>query len=700
MTDAPYISVIERKEGENIDFEQIGLKVGLEIHQQLDTKRKLFCKCKPIDSDEYVERFSRSLSKAKSELDKLDPTSEFEYHKEKKFNYYANPQSSCLVEKDEEPPHDLAQDAKNVALRISSMLGSKIFTELHVMRKTVTDGSNTSGFQRTMLVSQGGNLRVNGKNVGVQAVCLEEDAAAPMRGDDVGNERNYSLDRLGVPLVEIALEPVSTKPSEVKDIALTLGRLLRATEMVKRGIGTIRQDVNISVMNGKVVEVKGVQRLDQLEKVIRHEAKRQYGLILIAEKLKKIYPSGITITKEDVFDVTEIFKANKALFWKNTLAQAKTKVKAIRVRNFAGMFQYEVLQEKIKGENVPRTGIMLQSEIEQQLFPFALRHRLGGAETFRASGMAMFGEGEGIGPVLNSDFFVNEKFNAVALGLNDDVVDQIRKHLELVDKDGLLLIVGEDSKLGYVIDSIIKRIQDATKGVPAETRGIAMTPNLIDPTVQGLSTVFLRPRPGASRMYPETDVPFISVLPEEIKIAGENIPKSWDESIAEIQQKYDLNPQLSEQIFDSEYMELFEKICENKKNSPNFVASILCSSITNLERQGLDATLLKTEHIIESFELLASGKIPKESLEIIFENIMSGKSENVSIAMQYTDVSCMDEDELNDVLDKIIQNNMDLVKERGEQAVVTLMGIVMKEVRGKASGKMVNDLLRKKISEL
>ena len=147
-------------------------------------------------------------------------------------------------------------------------------------------------------------------------------------------------------------------------------------------------------------------------------------------------------------------------------------------------------------------------------------------------------------------------------------------------------------------------------------------------------------------------------------------------------------------------MDLFEKICENKKNTPNFVASILCSSITNLERQGLDATLLKSEHIIESFELLASGKIPKESLEIIFESIMSGKSENVSIAMQSTNVSSMSEDELNRILDEIIQNNMELIKKLGDNAITTLMGIAMKQIRGKVSGQMVNDLLRKKIQEL
>ena len=627
-----------------IDFQKIGLKVGLEVHQQLDTHKKLFCRCRPIESDEYTEKFSRSLRTAKSELGELDPAALFEKAKSKKINYYANSQSSCLVEKDDEPPHELDHDAKKISLLISSMLESKIFSEIHVMRKTVIDGSNTSGFQRTMLVSQGGNLKVNGKNIGVQAICLEEDAAKLLK--DERNERDYSLDRLGVPLVEIALEPVSTKPSEVKEIALTLGRLLRATRMVKRGIGSIRQDVNISVMNSGVVEVKGVQQLDQLEKIIGYEAKRQHGLILIAEKLKKL---SMTISNEDVFDITEVFKDCESKIIQNAL-KSKAKIKAIRIRNFSGMFSFE-----------PYSGIRLGKEIGQLVRFF------------------------GIGGVFHSDELPN-------YGINDSDVDRVKKHLELADGDGFLIIAGEDSKLDYAIDSIIKRIQDAANGVPAETRAV---------TQEG-ETVFLRPRPGASRMYPETDIPSISVIPEEVKLARDtaDATKSWDESIAEIQQKYSLNSQLSEQIFDSVYMELFEKICENKKNSPNFVASILCSSITNLERKGFDCTLLKPEHIIESFELLASGKIPKESLEIIFENIMSGKSENVAIAMQNTDVSSMNEDELNGILDEIIQNNTELVKKLGENAVTTLMGIAMKQVRGKVSGQTVNVLLRKKISEL
>jgi glutamyl-tRNA(Gln) amidotransferase subunit E len=260
----------------------------------------------------------------------------------------------------------------------------------------------------------------------------------------------------------------------------------------------------------------------------------------------------------------------------------------------------------------------------------------------------------------------------------------------LADEDGFLIIAGEDPKLDYAIDSIIKRIQDATNGVPAETRA----------ATQDGETIFLRPRPGASRMYPETDIPSISVIPEEIKLAMENIPKSWDESIAEIQQRYDLNSQLSEQIFDSEYMELFEKICENKKNSPNFVASVLCSTLTNLQRKGFDVVLLTHEHIIELFELLASNKIPKESLEIIFENIMSGKSETVSRAIESSAVTSINGEDLHMILDKIIQENIELVKRDGLRSIRTLMGISMKEVRGKASGKIVNELLEEKIKNI
>ena len=269
-----------------LDIDKIGLKVGLEIHQQLSTNKKLFCNCSSTESDEFSHKFTRKLRASKSELGKYDPAAIFESTKSKKMVYYTNPNSCCLVEQDEEPPHELDSDAKKIALLIASSLKSNIFSEVYPMRKMVIDGSNTSGFQRTMLISQGGYLDVEGKKVGVQSICLEEDAAKLL--EDRENERDYSLERLGIPLVEIALEPVSAGSAEMKKIALALGRLLRTTKKVTRGLGSIRQDVNVSISGGGVVEVKGVQQLDQLEKVVEYEAKRQHGLKKISEKLSNL----------------------------------------------------------------------------------------------------------------------------------------------------------------------------------------------------------------------------------------------------------------------------------------------------------------------------------------------------------------------------------------------------------------------------
>src|SRR5207245_6945126 len=219
--------------------------------------------------------------------------------------YHGNPESSCLVEQDEEPHHELSPEAKETVLIIASALKSNIFNEIYVMRKLVIDGSNTSGFQRTMRIAQGGNLEVDRENFSVETIGLEEDAAKLIR--DSSDTREYGLDRLGIPLVEIALQHIPGKPEDFKKIALTLGRLLRATKRVKRGLGSIRQDVNVSIEGGDRVEVKGVQKLDQLEKVIEYEARRQHGLKIIAEKLNSIETERIA-KERDVKDVTDVFR--------------------------------------------------------------------------------------------------------------------------------------------------------------------------------------------------------------------------------------------------------------------------------------------------------------------------------------------------------------------------------------------------------
>ena len=611
-----------------IDIDKIGLKVGLEIHQQLDTSKKLFCNCKPIENTEYTEKFTRKLRAAKSELGKIDPAALFESSKSKTIVYYANQNSSCLVEKDDEPPHDLDVKAKEIALLISSALNSKIFSEIHVMRKTVIDGSNTSGFQRTMLVAQGGQIMVDEKKVGVQSICLEEDAGKLIK--DESNQRFFSLDRLGVPLVEIALEPVSGDPAFVRKIALTLGRLLRVTKKVARGIGTIRQDVNVSIDGGGVVEIKGVQQLEQLEKIIEYEAKRQYGLKLISEKINSL--GTYDIDENDVFTISSLLENCNSKIIKKSLENENV-IKAIRVKKFSGIFGFE-----------PFSGIRLGKEIGELVRFF------------------------GIGGVFHSDELPN-------YGIENEDIQKIRKHLELEQHDAFLIIAGTEPTLNFAVNSIINRIKNAKNGPLAETR--AATPTN--------ETIFLRPRPGASRMYPETDIPTIRVSNIELDNASSMIPKSWDATISHIQNKYKINQQLSEQIFDSEYFDLFEKICYDEKNSPNFVASVLCSTITNLQRNGLDSKLLTHDEISTTFELLQRKEITKESVEIIFQQIMSGKAITALDAVEKASITQLSQDDLEKILDKIIEQNYDEIKKDGMRSMSSIMGIVMKQVRGRTS---------------
>src|SRR5437867_2351748 len=320
-----------------MDSASLDLKVGFEIHQQLATRSKLFCNCSCEEAQKYDRSFIRKLRPTQSELGAYDPAAMFEFSKMRTVEYHTAFGSSCLVEADEEPPHDLSKEALETALVISLALHSKVMDEVHVMRKLVIDGSNTTGFQRTMLVASGGHLDVADKRVGVHSICLEEDAAK-LIGDEKGI-RKFGLDRLGIPLVEIALEPVTGKPQEIMQIALTLGRLLRASKRVARGLGSIRQDVNISVNNGSIVEVKGVQRLDQLIKVIEYEMLRQHGLILIAQKLKKDSKFTEADIGQRIEDVTDILNKSSSRVVRKSLADDSSKgvLKAIRVKGFAGM---------------------------------------------------------------------------------------------------------------------------------------------------------------------------------------------------------------------------------------------------------------------------------------------------------------------------------------------------------------------------
>lgn len=620
----------------NLDYNKIGLKVGLEIHQQLSTGKKLFCNCRQEESELFTKKFSRRLRASKSEMGKYDPAAVFEKTKSKVVTYHGSPESSCLVEEDEEPPHDVDSKAKSIALLVASALDSNIFREIFPMRKIVIDGSNTSGFQRTMLISQGGKLTVNNTEIGVQSICLEEDAARLLKDSEYSRE--YGLDRLGIPLVEIALDPVEADPDTMRNIALALGRLLRTTRSVARGLGSIRQDVNVSVSGGGVVEVKGVQQLDQLKKVVEFEARRQSGLVEIAKRLKTNVETGCKVT-----DITAHMVGCKSKIIQESLAK-DYKICGMRLAGLAGLLGFS-----------PYDGVRLGKEIAQLVRSY------------------------GIGGVFHSD-------ELPGYGITKSDVIMIKDRLAIKENDGFLIMALPQAKYEIISEQVINRIEQAALGVPAETRMATQTGE----------TVFLRPRPGPSRMYPETDVPPVRVSDEELKIAKASVPKQWDEIISDLKNRYNLNAQLAEQILDSEYLELFERISNNVSSS--FVASALCSTITSLRRKGLDASLLSHEDIERVFALLAEQKIAKESVEIIFESIMSGSHKSVNEAAM--SVAGMNDDELDVLLEKVVKENQDLIAKQGSRAIGPLMGVVMKKVRGRVSGEKISKLLGAKIDKV
>ncbi len=619
-----------------LDPKELELRVGLEIHQQLATTHKLFCNCKPIEVEEHNIKFIRRLRPTKSELEEYDKAALFEFKKGKLIRYLANNINACLVEADEEPPHDINKEALEIALILSLALNANIVDEIHVMRKIVIDGSNTTGFQRTMLIALGGEI--NG--VKIQTISLEEDAGRLIEEDELS--KSYSLDRLGVPLIEISLEPVIKSPEEVVELALRLGRLLRASKMVVRGLGSIRQDVNISIKNGNVVEVKGVQKLDQLKKVIEYEMKRQHGLLIIASKLRE----KINKINYKVEDVSNIFKNTNARVIKKALGNGI--VKAIKIDGIAGMLGFE-----------PYEGIRLGKELSELVRFY------------------------GLGGIFHSD-------ELPAYGISNEEVLNVKNILGANDNDGIIILVGKESNVNDAITAIIERLNQALEGVPRETRGA---------TDDG-KTIYSRPRPGAARMYPETDIAPIVITDNLLESLKPKVPKDWDVYINELVNKYNINKVLAEKIFDSEYLNTFEIIANKCKNVPStFIASVLTEYIVRFARDGYDTSILNDEIFMNIFDLVNDGKIAKESVERILEIIMSKKC-SVNEAIKELGIVSISKDEVNAIIDNIIRDNISIIRAKGKESFSILMGKAMQELRGKVDGKYVSMILKEKISEI
>ena len=615
------------------------LTCGIEIHQQLDTK-KLFCSCDSHLCEEGHGSTYRRLRPTTSEMGEIDRAALAQFQRNLGYRYQSCDGTSCLVELDEEPPHDTNAEALATTLTFSEMMKARVVDEIHFMRKIVVDGSNTSGFQRTALVAMNGSLDVNGRDISILSICLEEDACRKVETTDA--EVTYRTDRLGIPLIEIATGPDMHDPEEVMEVALRIGTLLRATRRVKRGIGTIREDLNISVPGGARIEIKGVQELRLLPLFVENEMKRQNMLIRVKEILLE---RGTVPAAFEPVDVTEIFKTSASKVIKGALSD-KGKVIAVRLPGFKGV---------MNGEN----GTL----------------RLG-AE------MAQRARTKGVKGIFHSDELPN-------YGIEPEFVDQLRDFLGMNGEfDAFAICAAKEKKAKDALEMAVIRANEALVGVPEETR---------DPLPDGTSK-YSRPLPGAARMYPETDVPPITITAERMQNVRDNLPELPEEMEKRLVSQYGINAQQAKQVVREDKIDMFEALASMEGMS-SVAASTLLYTFSELEAADVDTSKLDQARMTELFGMLIEGAFAKEALPAILKE-MAVSGAKPKDALSKLGLEAVDESEAVAIIAGIVAERADFVKSKGMGAVGPLMGPVMGALKGKLDGKRVSDILSQEIKKI
>jgi glutamyl-tRNA(Gln) amidotransferase subunit E len=608
-----------------MDYNAIGLTAGIEIHQQLNTSEKLFCHCPTLlrDSTEHSGEFFRYLRVTESEMGEIDRAAQEEMKRDRKFQYYTY-DTTCLVENDEEPPALLNDEALSVCLTIARMFGMTPVRQVHTMRKLVIDGSNTSGFQRTALVALNGTLPNGG---GIETICLEEEAAQRVK-DDI-----FSLDRLGIPLIEITTSPCMHTPDEVQQVAEYIGMVLRSTGKVKRGIGTIRQDVNISIQGGSRVEIKGVQELDLIAEVVRREVQRQENLLAIRQKLLVRNAS----VHDNQQDVTDIFRSTKS-----TVLKKANRIHALCLEGFAGLAGCEIQPER----------------------------RLG-------SELSDYAKKCGVGGIFHTD-------ELPAYGITTDEVTRVRERMNACNQDCVVIVAAaSETQAECALHQVIIRARQAFSDnpVPEETRKMLETG----------SSAYMRPLPGAARMYPETDV--LPVIIDDERWNGVTVPELLTAKAQRFAQEYAIDRNYATQLALSEKLPLFERaLAEGIK--PKLAAFTILSTCTELRREGVTVEKISDEDYLATWHAVENGRTAKEAVPDIFRGLASGDSFECVIGQLAPAVS---REELECIIHRIIADRSEFVNQKGRAALGPLMGVVMSEVRGSADGKIVSELLRKEI---
>ena len=616
------------------------LVCGLEVHQQLDTG-KLFCRCQSVLRDEQPNFvFKRRIRPVPSELGIFDAAALEAFKKGYSYEYEAYTDSNCLIELDEEPVQAPDEQALDTVLGVAIMANANIVDNVHVMRKAVADGSVTSAFQRSALIALGGNIEVNGKSIRLLSIALEEDAARVMKRDEEEKVVTYRLDRLGIPLIEIATAPDIESPEEAQHVALAIGTLLRRTCKAKRGLGTIRQDVNISIPGGARVEIKGCQELGMIGEYVRREMQRQQSLLEVREELKQR-----KFSKESrpfkAINLTNAFHETGSKLFKDQ------HVFGIKLEHFGGLIGKELQPGR-------RLGTEFSNYVKART---------------------------GLRGIIHSD-------ELPAYGLTAEEKHKIWDTLGCKEKtDAFVLVIGHEDRAIPALQVVEERAHHSLQGVPEETRN----------ALEDGNSEYSRPLPGAARMYPETDLPTIPLDESRLKKARERLPKTPEERIALYTRQYGLGAQLAEKMKLDNWAIDFESWV-SKGLDAKLAAVTLLETLTKLKREGFRMERLPKESIFQALMAVQQKKLAKEGLEealgiwsenpqLRLENLIELRGETVS------------NQSLDQAVEKVLREHAPLVKEKGLNAVGPLMGVLMKEFRGKIDGKEISSALEKALKK-
>ncbi|DAC44943.1 MAG TPA: Glu-tRNA(Gln) amidotransferase subunit GatE [Candidatus Thalassarchaeaceae archaeon] len=663
----------------SLDPDSLGFMCGLEIHQQLATGKlhsRMPSELYDFGIDDIPDDWGyseRRLRASRGEGGKIDVAARFEQRRNRTFAY-VQPPNAGLIELDEAPPLPHDREAVDIVLTMSALLQAKPVPALQPMRKTVVDGSNTSGFQRTTLVSTNGQLITKTGEVGVSVICLEEDSARKLetKSTPEGELVTYTLDRLGLPLVEIATDPDIVTPEHAKESALALGSLLRDTRRVRRGLGSIRQDLNVSIACGDRVEIKGCQDLEWIPRIIRIEMARQLHMYRLANQLRdeaKLPPlpydrrnTEITIENRvaiaaksrvpmEFHDISESLSSCESSMVKKALSEGASPL-AVRLPGFSGKLGTKSLDNE--GSQLPRLGRELAS----------------------AAKLA------GIAGIFHSD-------ELPAYGISEEDVVSIRSSLMLSEGDAFAFCVAPYWQAKLALESVVDRSRKAYHRIPQEVRNVVIKKGQPD---DGTTTA-LRPLPGGARMYPETDIPLQDISIERWKLICSSLPLSTEERSQRLS-TLDISSNQAESILNGELDDILFEGIEGELALP---AKAWASALLEFGSSNVNA-LSVAIHLRESGQITRDGILPliKESTgsktsDLIDWMVSEAKSRGFIPA---------DNSDVENAVEEIMIEKADFISERGMASVGPLMGLVMQKLGGSADGKIVSQILRDKISSI